>query len=253
MVWLVALLACGWPRFDDAAGSDRWPASGPSTLVWANDEATDGDFPDWPSDLAPSSAALSRPYEGLLFAGELAWEPARNEGATDFGCDIVPLPLTYLGDVDFVRFAHGGGTTCITVATSLSPVPEGQRDPRFGCQDGPPLWDALIYTLEAEDGLEVEDGLCLTGTLHTPSPNAVPLALGEVDALLLPWLPEGDYAIGLAPICGEYAQSLPCTEQMSSTVTANCVPYALAVAIVPSQEACDLLHEQLQASFNDPS
>lgn len=230
--------------FASSCGEDveHLPMTGPVTLFRAGHEVWDGDQPDQPADLGPTKAALSDPFVGWLWEGELGWEPARLDQTTDFACDIEPLSLDYLGDIDFVRFAHRGGTVCVTVATPLSEVPSDERDPRFGCLEGPPLWDALVYAL-SDDG----DDVCLTGDLLTPALGPqLPRALGEQKALLLPWLAAGDYALGLAPLCGAYAEAPTCDGTTSSSTTAaRCVPYALAVAIVPGQAACDALHDQL--------
>lgn len=248
LVWMAS--GCGWPQFADADDGTGLPSQGPVTLIWWGDEAETGDRPDWPQDLGPLVSVLEEPFTGLLWEGQLGWEPVVTGGATDFACDIAPLPVTYLGDVDFVRFAHTGGTVCISVATPLAAVPPEQRDPRFGCSGGDPLWDALIYPLVATE----EDEACVTGTLQTPSASPErPLALGERPGLLLPWLAPGEYAVALAPLCGEYALAPPCDGTTSSVNAASCVPYALSAAIVSGQAACDDLHDQLLAYLDAPS
>ncbi|MEO0602950.1 MAG: hypothetical protein AAF211_16030, partial [Myxococcota bacterium] len=60
-----------------------------------------------------------------------------------------------------------------------------------------------------------------------------------------PNLPAGDYGLYLAAVCGRYADAPACDETFADDPSSECVPYSLAVAVVPSQAACNSLNEQL--------
>lgn len=246
-VWVIVGVGAGcngWPRFDHLPGGEFVPTEPLRVdLEIVGDESRDGDRPEQPLELDGPLSTLGELNEGVVWRGGLGWLPALGVGEETFECPIDPLPLTYPADVDFVRFAHQGGSLCVTAATELTgiarPGDEG-GDERYDCPDGVtrPLWDAPLYEL-ADDG-------CVVGNWLNEPDGIFPTAIGLRNAgLFFANLPPGDYALLLAAVCGRYEGAEPCDETFADEARVECVPYSLAVAVVPSQAACDALNEQL--------
>ncbi|MEN0064481.1 MAG: hypothetical protein AAGA48_20200 [Myxococcota bacterium] len=244
-VWVIVSVAAGcngWPRFDHLPDEDFVDVAAPVLLEQVADEANEGDRPDLPADLA-LDGRLEGLFTGLRWSGQLAWEPARPAGSEDFDCPIEPIPLTYPSDVDFFRFNHPGGSVCVTLATPLEGNPQPGGDfADFDCPDGidVPLWEAPLYSA-------ADDAECPTGNWLNAADDQLPRAIGlKGPGLFFANLPAGDYIGFLAAVCGRFEGAQPCNALFADDPDAECVPYDLAVALVPSQEACDALHDQLR-------
>jgi len=215
-----------------------------ASLTTVGDEAIDGDRPELVGDLVADPAAVTEAaYQGLRWRGAVAWQRAVGVGTEDFGCPgIEPLELTYTGDVDFVRFAHRGGSLCVTVATPLEGVArEAGGDVGFDCPEDVqrPLWEAPLYAMGDDE--------CLTGSWLNVPDGRYPTAIGlRDDGLFFPSVPAGDYALFVAPVCGRYAGAEPCDASVADDPSSECVPYDLAISVVPSQAACQRLHDDLK-------
>jgi len=252
-VWVIVGLGAGcngWPRFGHLPDDDFVAVDGTVSLRTVSDEARDGDRPDRPAGLPDNEGETGRLFEGLRWRGALGWDPAVGIGESTFDCPIEPLPLTYPGDVDFVRFRHLGGSLCVVVATPLSGEAQPSQsalggEPRFDCPDGigRPLWEAPLYRIG-------DDGQCPSGRWLNADDGELPVALGlRGDTLFFPNVPAGDHALFLAAVCGRYAGAGPCDETFSDDRTAECVPYELAVAVVPGRAACDTLYQDLREAL----
>ena len=251
-VWVIVGLGAGcngWPRFDHLPADEFVDVDGPVSLRPMADESEDGDLPDRPSELSASEARTGPLNEGLRWRGTLAWS-AVGAGEETFDCPIEPIPLTYTSDIDFVRFSHLGGSLCVTVATAL----EGEARPSegdiggaetFDCPDDieRPLWEAPLYAIGV-------DGICLEGSWLNADDGSLPLAIGvRSDGLFFGNVGPGEYALFVAAVCGRYRGTEPCDQRVPGDPRPECVPYDLAIAVVPSQAACDALYDDLREAL----
>ena len=254
MRWICCLaLVAGcedWPRFSNLPEEGPFLSPVETTVLegpFLEANALEGDFPDMPPII--DKPAIEGVFEGLHWEGQLGWGSANGPGTTTFGCSTDPLvEVSYSGDVDFFAFHHPGGPLCITVYTELD------GDPREGVDCGPEpidvLWEAALWPY-ADD--------CIAGPwLNAPSidvntGNLLPEPIGlSREGLFLSDVPEGDYAVYLAGICGDFGLVPEPCGKTGSDIDLQCVDYDFAVAQVPSQEACIEVRSSLRNVLVQP-
>ncbi len=231
-----------WPRFANPPPEDLAPPSGEVTLVEVATE-DEGEFPADPRALiATTPRPVGGAYSGLVWRGALGWAGAAS-GAEDFECGVA-ISTSYQGDVDFFSFTHQGGALCVTVVPGLDGDPAGE----CGAEAREPLWEMPLFKYDEQDA-------CPTGPWFNETTRdqntgvEFPEAYGlDRRALFFPRLDAGTYTVFLAGVCGTYLGAEPdaCPDRAGTPNSLPCVPYDFAVAVVPTQEACDKVHDDLE-------
>ncbi|MBX2801139.1 MAG: hypothetical protein KTR31_25890 [Myxococcales bacterium] len=210
------------------------------------DEGAVGDFPDTPSGLKGDRIELQTGM-ALRWRGELGWGRAVHETVEDFGCpEIDPiLPLSYTGDVDFYAFDHQGGPLCLSLRSSLQPIPAGMSA-ALECDDPmSPEWELPLWRFD-------EERRCATGAwlnrdiLGEASQGGEPPVYPEwvTDGpLFFGFLEPGAYTGMVAAICGRYGPATP--GNCGGPDGVECVPYSIVAARVGSPEACRAFHDSM--------
>ena len=220
-----------------------------SDEVSLEEVGVEDDTTEFPSDpralVADTPRQVGGAYDGLKWRGQLGWAGAVS-GVEDFSCDL-EIDTSYQGDVDFFTFSHQGGALCLTVVPGLPGDPTGA----CGSDAQEPLWEMPLFKYDGTTGCPT--GPWFNETTRDQATGAeYPEAYGlDRRALFFPRLDAGEYVVFLSGVCGTYEGMVEdaCPDRAGTPDALPCVPYQFAVAVVPSQEACNRIHDDLEEAL----
>lgn len=262
-LWVLTAACSGGPRFANPPepGFEHWDTEEIDFSEGWSESFEEGDYPDALSTEQPIEAVLmpEQMYKGVIWNGTVGWGAVvSGRESEDLGiCDDVGL-FSYSGDMELLAFEHGGGgPLCVAAVTDH---PGDHTDPS---DDRRLLWESVLFR-RGDDPGGCPDGSWLNeesqGGQATGEQRKIPVGIGSIkeedafylyfgtDLLGVGEQSRGSYLLFLTGIIGSFSDAeLGCDNWNDSEgSTLPCVSYSLAVASVPSQEACRNLYLALK-------